>query len=164
MNRWKSPQLTKARTHLPRLFPNPGSMMKYTLFTEQLNLMCLHERQACGNKKPFVVVKFPNAVSTIRTSLDLGCNQSSVAFLTFHVGLFSHKHMGRGAENFVWVLFLFSFFLCNAKLMFWLECHCPTSSVWEPKAPWIGWTDTLTHNDSGIRLLCNLSRGPSSTG
>lgn len=155
----------KAWTHLPRLFPNTVSMMmKYILVTEQLNWTCLHEiKRARGNEKSFVVVKFLNAVRTIRTSLDLGCNQTTVAFWHFVEVCFPTNTWAE-AENFVWVLSLFSFLLCDAKLMFWLECHFPTSYVWDRKAPWIGWTDTLTHNDSGIRLLCNLSRGLSSAG
>lgn len=39
--------------------------------------------------------------------------------------------------------FLFSFLLHYAKFLFWLNCHFPTSHVWEPKGPWVNINETL---------------------
>lgn len=56
--------------------------------------------------------------------------------------VFPQTHRQRHRESCLG-FFLFSFFLCNAKLVFWLECHFPASCVWETKAPATGLAETL---------------------
>ena len=57
------------------------------------------------------------------------------------VGVFSHKHMCR--DTHIILGFFFSFLLCHAKLLFWLDYHFPISHGWEAKAPWVGINEIL---------------------
>lgn len=92
--------------------------------------------------KSLAELKHSNVVRATWTGLGLGCHHTVWPLNIMCGCVFSQTHVQRHTQNFVWG-FLFSFLLHYAKLLFWLNCHFPTSHVWEPKGPWVNINETL---------------------